>query len=68
MGPSPFFLPMQSFEQTPPEAREILSRRIRDLGLRLEGSMLEKHVQQLYAELGAKGLLRFRPAVYLWER
>ena len=56
---------MQSFEQTPPEARELLSRRIRDLGLRLEGSMLEKYVQQLYAELAAKGLERFRPAVYL---
>jgi hypothetical protein len=56
---------MQSFEQTPPEAREILSRRIRDLGLRLEGSKLEKYVQQLYAELAARGLERFRPAVYL---
>ena len=56
---------MQSFEQTPPEARELLSRRIRDLGLRLEGSMLEKYVQQLYSELAAKGLERFRPAVYL---
>src|SRR5439155_7906224 len=47
------------------EARELLSRPIRDLGLRLEGSMLEKYVQQLYAELSAKGLTRFRPAVYL---
>jgi hypothetical protein len=56
---------MQSFEQTPPEARELLPRRIRDLGLRLEGSMLEKYVQQLHAELAAKGLERFRPAVYL---
>jgi hypothetical protein len=33
---------MQSFEHTPPEARELLSRPIRDLGLELEGSMLEK--------------------------
>ena len=46
---------MQSFEHTPPEARELLSRPIRDLGLRLEGSMLEKYVQQLYSELAAKG-------------
>src|SRR5437899_6903249 len=63
--PSPYFPGMQSFEHTPPEARELLSRPIRDLGLRLEGSMLEKYVQQIYAELAAKGLTRFRPAVYL---
>src|SRR5206468_9610896 len=63
--PSPYFPGMQSFEHTPPEARELLSRPIRDLGLRLEGSMLEKYVQQLYAELSAKGLTGFRPAVYL---
>jgi hypothetical protein len=56
---------MQSFEHTPPEARELLSRPIRDLGLRLEGSMLEKYVQQLYTELAARGLERFRPGVYL---
>src|SRR5438128_10415011 len=63
--PSPYFPGMQSFEHTPPEARELLSRPIRDLGLRLEGSMLEKYVQQLYGELAAKGLALFRPAVYL---
>jgi hypothetical protein len=56
---------MQSFEHTPPEARELLSCPIRDLGLELEGSMLEKYVQQLHAELAAKGLARFRPGVYL---
>src|SRR5207253_1429984 len=63
--PSPYFPGMQSFEHTPPEAREPLSRPIRDLRLRLEGSMLEKYVQQLHAELAAKGLARFRPGVYL---
>src|SRR5437016_1268548 len=63
--PAPIFTRMQSFEHTPPEARELLSRPIRDLGLRLEGSMLEKYVQQLYGELAAKGLALFRPAVYL---
>jgi putative zinc-binding metallo-peptidase len=56
---------MQSFEHTPPEARELLSRRINELGLRVEGSMLEKYVQQLHAELEASGLRRFRPGVYL---
>jgi hypothetical protein len=56
---------MQSFEHTPPEARELLSKPIRELGLRVEGSPLEKYVQQLYAELASRGLSRFRPAVYL---
>jgi Putative zinc-binding metallo-peptidase len=56
---------MQSFEHTPPEARELLSRRIQELGLRLEGSTLDNYVQQLYGELSSKGLARFRPAVYL---
>ena len=56
---------MQSFEHTPPEARELLPRRIRDLGLRVEGSPLEKYVQQLHRELAERGLERFRPGVYL---
>ncbi|MCA1829583.1 MAG: putative zinc-binding metallopeptidase [Myxococcales bacterium] len=56
---------MVSFEHTPPEARELLPRRIKELGLRLEGSMLEKYVQQLYLELSARGLQKFRPGVYL---
>ena len=56
---------MQSFEHTPPEARELLPRRISELGLRLEGGMLEKYVQQLHSELDAHGLRRFRPGVYL---
>ncbi|MGZ6144203.1 MAG: putative zinc-binding metallopeptidase, partial [Myxococcales bacterium] len=56
---------MISFEQSPPEARELLPRRISELGLRLEGSMLEKYVQQLHAELAQKGLHKFRPGVYL---
>ena len=53
---------MQSFEHTPPEARELLKRPIRELGLKLAGSAVEKYVQQLYRELEAKGLERFRPA------
>jgi hypothetical protein len=56
---------MQPFEHTPPEARELLQRRIRDMGLRIEGSPLERYVQQLHRELEAKGLSRFKPAVYL---
>jgi putative zinc-binding metallo-peptidase len=56
---------MQPFEHTPPEARELLKRPIRDLGLKLDGSPVEKYVQQLHRELEAKGLERFRPACYL---
>src|SRR2546423_5312165 len=56
---------MQPFEHTPPEARELLGKPIRELGLKLDGSPVEKYVQQLHRELEAKGLERFRPAVYL---
>jgi hypothetical protein len=56
---------MQPFEHTPPEARELLGKPIRELGLRLDGSPVEKYVHQLYRELEAKGLERFRPACYL---
>ena len=56
---------MQPFEHTPPEARDLLGKPIRELGLQLAGSPLEKYVQQLYRELEAKGLSRFRPACYL---
>jgi hypothetical protein len=56
---------LRVFEHTPPEARELLKRPIRDLKLRIEGSPLEKFVKQLHEELSAKGLLRFRPACYL---
>src|SRR4030081_2498881 len=56
---------VHSFEQTPPEARGLLKVQIKDLGLRLEGSMLEKYIAQLYRELAARGLSRFRPPCYL---
>src|SRR5712692_1286188 len=56
---------MQPFEHTPPEARELLKKPIRELGLKLDGSPVEKYVQQLHRELEAKGLERFRPACYL---
>src|SRR6266446_1856064 len=56
---------VHSFEQTPPEARGLLKVQIKDLGLKLEGSMLEKYIAQLYRELAAKGLGRFHPPCYL---
>jgi hypothetical protein len=50
-----------------PAYQEILSRPIRDLGLKLEGSPVERFVDQLYRELDAKGLSRFRPMCYLTD-
>ena len=47
--------------------QELLSRPIRDLGLKLEGSPVERFVEQLYRELDAKGLTKFRPACYLTD-
>ena len=58
---------MANFERAPAEIQEILSKPIRQLGLRLEGSPLERFVQQLYKELEAKGLRRFRPECYLTD-
>jgi hypothetical protein len=43
---------------------KLLQVRIRDLGVRLEGTWLEDCVEQLYAELESRGL-RFRPHVWL---
>jgi hypothetical protein len=53
--------------QPEPAYQEFLSRPIRDLGLKLEGSPVERFVQQLYRELDAKGLTKFRPACYLTD-
>lgn len=58
---------MRTFEKAPPEVQEILSKPIQQLGLKLEGSPLERFVQQLYKELDAKGLKKFRPTCYLTD-
>lgn len=58
---------MSSFEQTTPEVRELLKKRISQLGLRLEGSPVERFVQQLRRELDRKGLRRFKPVCYLTD-
>ncbi len=59
---------MIPFETTPSDApQELLSKPIKELGLRLEGSPLEKYVQELHEELGRKGLKHFRPACYLTD-
>jgi hypothetical protein len=51
----------------PPAYQELLSRPIRELGLMLAGSPVERFVEQLYRELDAKGLTKFRPACYLTD-
>lgn len=58
---------MHAFEKAPPDIQEILGRPIRDLDLKLDGSPLERFVQQLYRELERKGLRRFRPNCYLTD-
>jgi hypothetical protein len=59
--------PVRNFEQTRTEFQEILAKPIRELGLKLEGSPLERFVQQLYRELEAKGIHKFRPLCYLTD-
>jgi len=56
---------MSAFEKAPPEVKDLLSKPIRDLGLRIEGSSVERFVHRLYRELEKKGLAKFRPLVYL---
>ena len=56
---------MVAFEHAPPEARQLLPVRIRDLGLSIEQSPVAALVHRLYAELEAKGLQHFRPLCYL---
>ncbi len=58
---------MHDNRQPEPAYQEFLSKPIRDLGLKLEGSPVERFVEQLYRELEAKGLSRFRPVCYLTD-
>jgi hypothetical protein len=58
---------VSNFEKTRADFNELLAKPIRDLGLKLEGSPLERFVQQLYRELEAKGLHKFRPVCYLTD-
>jgi len=58
---------LRAFEKAPPDVQEILTKPIKELGLKLEGSPLERFVQQLYRELERKGLKKFRPLCYLTD-
>ncbi|MGH9475648.1 MAG: putative zinc-binding metallopeptidase [Terriglobales bacterium] len=51
----------------PPTVAASLSCPIRELGLKVEGSPLEAHVERLYRELERKGLGQFRPRCYLTD-
>ena len=59
---------MSEFEKTPPDVKELLGKRISQLGLRLEGSPVERFVHQLQRELDRKRLKRFRPVCYLTDQ
>lgn len=58
---------MHAFEKTPREAQELLRKPIKDLGLKIEGSVVERYIHQLYRELELKGLHHFRPSCYLTD-
>jgi hypothetical protein len=58
---------MHAFEKSPPDVQELIRTPIKELGLRLEGSTVERYVHQVYRELERKGLKRFRPACYLTD-
>ncbi len=54
-------------EGLPPKSAELLQLRIKDLKLHLAGTPLEKFIQQLYAELEAKGI-SLKPQCYLSDQ
>jgi len=58
---------MSDFEKAGPDVRELLAKPINQLGLRIEGSSVERFVHQLYRELERKGIHRFRPVCYLTD-
>jgi hypothetical protein len=55
------------FESLDPEIRGVLDKKVSELGLRVEGSPVEKYVQQLYHELERRGFRKFRPVCYLTD-
>ena len=58
---------MAGFESAPPDLKPLLGQRISGLGLKLEGSPMERYVADLYRDLEAKGLKRFRPPTYFTD-
>ena len=58
---------MHELEKSRPGLKEVLNKPIRELDLKIEGSPLQRFVQQLYRELEQKGLMKFRPLCYLTD-
>jgi len=58
---------VHELEKSRPGLQELLNKPIRELGLKIEGSPLQRLVQQLYHELEQKGLTKFRPLCYLTD-
>lgn len=58
---------MEPTEQLVAEPKPLLETRICDLGLAIEGSPVQRLVQQLYGELEQKKIMKFRPPVYLTD-
>ncbi len=58
---------MLVFEAASPELRPLLSQRISQLGLKLEGSPVERYIGMLYREFERKGLQHFHPPCYLTD-
>jgi Putative zinc-binding metallo-peptidase len=58
---------VQNFEQLRPELQQLMAKPIRELGLKIEGSPVDRFVQQLYRELERKRLQKFRPGCYLTD-
>jgi Putative zinc-binding metallo-peptidase len=58
---------MEATEQPQPSPQSLPDTRICDLGLKIEGSQVERFVQQFYRELEQKKILKFRPGVYLTD-
>jgi len=55
------------FETLDPEIRGVLGKKVSELGLRVEGSAVQKYVDQLYHELDRRGMKTFRPVCYLTD-
>jgi Putative zinc-binding metallo-peptidase len=58
---------MDPTAQPQPNPPSLLDTRICDLGLKIEGSQVERFAQQFYRELEQKKILKFRPGVYLTD-
>src|SRR5258705_2139580 len=58
---------MLNAETLPLESRDLLSKRISSLGLKLEGSPVEASVRKLLKEIERKGIRRFQPGFYLTD-